>query len=189
MRLVMRKLIFISTTFAFFLVSCNNTSIKEKVVNNDEEQKEIMKQPIMNGIHSSLFKELERIIAYYRDSPVQESPFKHDIFIVYFSHSGIDCYVTIFQSPWYYQKFYTKTLSSYNLDGFSFLNGNMVAFYNIQDKCNKDLVDITKLKKEKPDGFPDENSDIAIHTIYESWGKKYKIHSNDSLELVYSGII
>ena len=185
----MNKLIFILISFASVLVSCKNNSVKEKEVKN-KKTKEMISEDKMTVIYPTLLEELEDVIT-YRDSIDMGSSIIGNVYIVFFSESKGDCYVTIFQSLCYYQSFYPQTLShpSYNLEGYTLLNGKMIAFYNPESNCNKGLVDITKLKKGKPKDFPGENSDIAVHTNYDPWGKKYKIHSKDSLELVYSGYL
>ncbi|PIF02227.1 MAG: hypothetical protein CR996_01215 [Draconibacterium sp.] len=42
----------------------------------------------------------------------------------------------------------------------------MLAFYNIASECNKNLVDVAKLKKGNLKGSSDENSDIVVHINY-----------------------
>jgi hypothetical protein len=46
------------------------------------------------------------------------------------------------------------------------------------------LIDTTLLLKECPAGFPDENSDEALYTQFDPYGKIYKVHNCDSLELI-----
>lgn len=62
-----------------------------------------------------------------------------------------------------------------------------------ESKCAELLIDksklITDLPKsyyEDPNGFADENSEFADY-FYEPAGKRFKIHSADSLEVVFDG--
>ena len=184
----MKKVIFLSFIMVSLFIGCNNTSSDNKKANSKEN--EMTKANKTDAVCPVLLKELESLIA-YNDSVDKGSTISGDVYIVYFSRKETDCYVTIYQSLCYYQSFYPQTLSSprYNIGGFILLKNKMVAFYNLTSECNKGLVDINKLEKGKPKGFPDENSDVAIHTTYDPWGKKYKIHSKDSLELVFSGYL
>lgn len=182
----MKKVIFLSFILVCLFLGCNNTSSDNKKANSKENK--MSKAAKKDAVCSVLTRELESLIA-NNDSIDKGSAISGNVYIVFFFSKETDCYVTIYQSLCYYQSFYPKTLSSpsYDMEGFILLKNKMVAFYNLASGCNKGLVDITKLEKGSPKDFPDESSDLAIHTTYDPWGKKYKIHSRDSLELVYSG--
>ncbi len=109
----------------------------------------------------------------------KEDEYNINIYIVFFSEKVDGCYITMSTAHFY---------DSHHLVGYIIINDKMIAFYKPESECNKGLVDITKLKKGKPDGFIDENSEWA-NDIYEPNGRKYKVHSKDSLELVYSGYL
>lgn len=53
-----------------------------------------------------------------------------------------------------------------------------------ESECNNGLIDTTLLIKNTPVDFPNEEQ---ICTSYDGSGRKYKIHSPDSLELVFEG--
>ena len=62
-----------------------------------------------------------------------------------------------------------------------------------ESKCAAFLIDKSKLitdppksYREGPGGFGDENSEFADY-FYEPVGKRFRIHSADSLELVFDG--
>jgi hypothetical protein len=184
----MKKIIYISFFLISFFASCVNETINKGKTDNNTKQKEILKNDKTDAMCPTLLKEIENFIT-YNDSVDRGGSISEDVYIVYLYRKKTVCYVTILQSLCYYQSLYPQSISgsSCNIDGFVLLNNKMIAFYNLKNDCNKGLVDITKLKKGKPKDFPDENSDIARYTTYDPIGKKYKIHSKDSLELVYFG--
>ena len=72
------------------------------------------------------------------------------------------------------------------------MKNKMLAFYGLKTQCKKNdcykgLVDTTKLQNEYPNKFP-EFSDIP-ESEFEPIGKVFKIHSRDSLKLVYFGAL
>lgn len=96
--------------------------------------------------------------------------------------------------------------------GYQIINEKMVAYYynyiqesmsyydfistlDTKDKdellnengCMDALIDKSKLKTDRPQSFLDENSEFAMYTDYEPIGRRYIIHSADSLELVFEG--
>ena len=183
----MKKVVLLLFIFFGVFIACNSTSSDNKKVNNKEE---MIRANKAEAVCPVLLKELENIIA-YKDSIDKGSTITGNVYLVYFSQDETDCYVTIYQSLCYYQSFYPQTLSSpsHSIEGYILLKNKMVAFYNLKSKCNNRLVDITKIEKGNPKDFPDEKSDVAIHASYDPWGKKYKIHSKENLELVYSGFL
>ena len=56
-----------------------------------------------------------------------------------------------------------------------------------ENGCMDALIDKSKLKTDRPQSFLDENSEFAMYTDYDPVGRRYIIHSPDSLELVFEG--
>lgn len=94
--------------------------------------------------------------------------------------------------------------------GFYLIDDKLIVYYGTDVTCgaimegridpfinreNKDgcivscLIDTTLLLKECPAGFPDENSDEALYTLFDPYGKIFKVHNCDSLELIYEGCL
>ncbi len=162
--------------FLCLLISCNNKPSKKN--ENHYKIKQVhMENNETNAISPVLLNELTQFII-YKDSITKNSLIKTDIYVIHFEKMEDGCFVLIGPTIYYHNK---------KLKGYIIHKDKMIVFYNPKSECNCGLVDITKLEKGKPKNFPDENSDIAIHTTYEPSGNKYKIHSEDSLELVYSG--
>ena len=175
----MKKIIYILLVLVYCVASCKNTpTMSDKKTKQEEVSLDMSTDSIKtNAISPVLFKELEKLIS-HNDSVSTNEELKTNIYIIYFSTEGNTCFLTMSTAH-----FYDNTY----LSGYVQIDDKMIAFYNPESICNKGLIDITKLEKESPKNFPDENSDIAIHTIYDPWGMKYIIHSKDSLELIYSG--
>lgn len=118
-------------------------------------------------------------------------------------NDGSNCYV--FMST---NMFYLSSL----LIGYQIVDNKMIAYYfnisndtvsfyellsqqNTKDfnnllyesDCFDGLIDKNKLNTNFPKSFPDENSDFATGWNYDPVGRKYIIHSPDSLELVFEG--
>lgn len=155
----------------------NSSSQQQKDDLSSKKHESELTMTELEGLSPTLLDELNKFIA-KQDTLKNENHFDAKIIVVHFSKKDNDCYVSIGTSHFY---------NSQNLEGFLIIGDKMIAFYNPQSECNKGLVNVSKLKAGMPNDFPDENSDIAIHTTYDPWGKKYKIHSQDSLELLYSG--
>ena len=56
-----------------------------------------------------------------------------------------------------------------------------------ENGCLDAMIDKSKLRIDRPKDFLDENSEFSINTYYEPIGRRYIIHSPDSLELVFEG--
>lgn len=72
------------------------------------------------------------------------------------------------------------------------MEGRIDPFINRENKVGcivSCLIDTTLLLKECPAGFPDENSDEALYTLFDPYGKIFKVHNCDSLELIYEGCL
>ncbi len=172
----MKRLVYIILIFSYLFIGCKNkTSDKRKMVINTN-QKEIVKDNKTSAICPVLLNELESLIA-YNDSINNKDEFNINIYMVFFSKKVDGCYITITTVHFY---------DSNHLVGYTMIDNKMIVFYNPESECNKGLVDINKLEKGKPGSFIDENSEQA-NDIYEPNGRRYKIYSKDSLELVYSG--
>lgn len=85
----------------------------------------------------------------------------------------------------YYFNIFNDTISFYEL----LSQQNTKDFNNLlyESDCSDGLIDKNKLKTDHPKSFPDENSDFATGWNYEPRGRKYKVLSSDSLELVFEG--
>ncbi|MFP4664304.1 MAG: hypothetical protein ACLFM1_07735 [Bacteroidales bacterium] len=171
----MNKTIYVLSVVVFVFISCNNNDTS----NNNEKKVEQIVVKNNNVISPVLLNELNQLID-YRDSLKKKSSIKTDIYVVHFYKSEEGCFVLIGPSIYY---------RSEEIKGYTVVKDKLIVIYNTESGCSKGLVDTNKLEKGKPKDFPDENSDIAIHTNYDPWGKKFKIHSKDSLELVYSGYL
>ena len=118
-------------------------------------------------------------------------------------NDGNNCYVFMSTNMYYFSPL---------LNGYQIVDNKMVAYYlnisndtiskykllsqqNAEDfsnllyesDCSHSLIDNSKLNTGFPKSFPDENSDFATGWFYEPRGRKYLIHSPDSLELVFEG--
>jgi len=173
----MKKVIYISFVFACLFIGCDNATSDKKAESNTKVNK-MTKIDKNDALAPVLSKELKSLIA-YNDSVSKKNVFKTNIYIVYFSKKENACYLIMSTAHFY---------DSSNLSGYTLLNDKMIALYNPENECNYGLIDTAKLKKGRPEGFSDENSKEA-ETIYEPYGRKYKIHNKDVLELVYSGAI
>ena len=72
------------------------------------------------------------------------------------------------------------------------MEGRIDPFINRKNKveCNIScLIDTTLLLKKCPAGFPDENSEEALYTLFDPYGRIFKVHNCDSLELIYEGCL
>ena len=85
----------------------------------------------------------------------------------------------------YYFNIFNDTISFYEL----LSQQDTKDFNNLlyESDCSNGLIDKNKLKTDYPMSFPDEHSDFATGWNYEPRGKKYKVLSSDSLELVFEG--
>lgn len=124
------------------------------------------------------------------------------VFQVCFYQVKDENFVELYYAPWYLEKkefplvprrikgkkVYPK-YSIYPLDGYITYKKILFAFYNlsIQGEAST-LVDSTKIKKNKPVGFQ-TLEDAGTDVTYDGWGKIFKIHSKNSLELVFNGMM
>lgn len=123
------------------------------------------------------------------------------IYDLWFAKTDGDCCIAINKTICYNSKL---------AEGFYLIDDKLIVYYGTDVTCgaimegridpfinreNKDgcivscLIDTTLLLKECPAGFPDENSDEALYTLFDPYGKIFKVHNCDSLELIYEGCL
>lgn len=123
------------------------------------------------------------------------------IYDLWFAKTDGDCCIAINKTICYDSKL---------AEGFYLIDDKLIVYYGTDVTCgaimegridpfinreNKDgcivscLIDTTLLLKECPTGFPDENSDEALYTQFDPYGKIFKVHNCDSLELIYTGFL
>lgn len=123
------------------------------------------------------------------------------IYDLWFAKTDGDCCIAINKTICYNSKL---------AEGFYLIDDKPIVYYGTEVTCgaimegridpfinreNKDgcivscLIDTTLLLKECPAGFPDENSDEALYTLFDPYGKIFKVHNCDSLELIYEGCL
>lgn len=123
------------------------------------------------------------------------------IYDLWFVKTDGDCCIAINKTICYDSKlakgFYIiddKLIVYYGTDGTcgAIMEGRIDSFINRENKVGcivSCLIDTTLLLKECPAGFPDENSDEALYTQFDPYGKIYKVHNCDSLVLIYEGFL
>ena len=191
----MKHAIYILFIF-ILLLSCQISTDKEKSSNI---AKKMIKENKTEAVCPALFIKLKSFVA-YTNITKKEHTSECDVYLVEFYKDGTDCYVKISQSLWYYDSCFCKqsfspdslNFKTTNIDGYILMKNKMLAFYGLKTQCKKNdcykgLVDTTKLQNEYPNKFP-EFSDIP-KTIFDPIGEIFKIHSRDSLELVYFGAL
>jgi PII-like signaling protein len=177
------KRIFVFTIIAipiFIIIGCKNKD--ERITDMHDDIKNLSSSHQitlydMKGLSQTFWKEL-KIFIHEQDSLVGENYSEYNIVVVFFSETEGACFVTIATEIYY---------DSNHLQGYQEIDDKLIAFYNPDNVCNKGIVDSSKLRTGVPQDFPNENSPFAIHTTYDPSGKRFKIHSKDNLELVFSG--
>ena len=173
--------------YAFFIISimlmsCNgnknktvNTLVNTDKISNKESDEQKVRSELLEIINPILFEELDN---FTRNMEVSyELSDDINIVSVFFGQEKDGCCAFILTSHVY---------DSGELSGYIILNEKMVAFYNLEDECNCNLVDATKLKTDKTDKYPDEYS--RLNMKYDPSGKIFKINKEDNkLELIYEG--
>jgi len=185
--------------FAVF-VSCNNRQeVNNMTIIDDCDVENNGIQYINNGLSKIMIEIINEMIAFYDSVDTGW----YNILDIYLSKKKNDCYIAISAGQCYdpWLKYYI------------IMDDKLIAIYKIADECNYDFFDTTKLNKfygtplelildttmnhsvrikkleeleknmTKIEGFPDEPPFASYHPI----GRQYKIHSKDSLELVYTG--
>ncbi|MDH5415245.1 MAG: hypothetical protein OEW87_14000 [Flavobacteriaceae bacterium] len=160
----------------FLCLSCSDVSQKnEKRVSipSTVPQVDEIKDIAEIALSQNLYQELNNFVAIYDSLNFQDSV----IAISFYEEEKGDCILLFASQPFYDRR---------HCDGYFLLNNKMIAFYEISSTCNVGLVKEEELKTEEIFDFPNEN---IRHTFdsYDPWGRKYRVHSNDSIELVFSG--
>ena len=182
----MRHLKFFIYTFCVIttmLTSCNSnkskpsdTTVITSEISDKESDEQKNKMKLLAIIHPALFDELDKFTLNL-DVHSENAGFNINIIYVFFGQKKEGCCAFISTNHFYDSK---------NISGYIILNEKMVAFYNLEDECNYNLVNATKLITDKTDKYPDENSRPKIN--YDPVGKIFKINKEGKkLELIYSG--
>ena len=177
--------IYVFCTITILLMSCNgNVNVNKPVntadiiaeISSKESDEQKVKSELLEIIHPALFKELDDFTRNMKLYPEEHGNGINIVFASFEQRTGECC---AFIVPHHYYR-------NENLSGYIILNEIMVAFYSLEDECNCNLVDATKLKKDKTDKYPNEYSRPQI--TYDPSGKIFKINKEDkSLELIFSG--
>lgn len=106
-----------------------------------------------------------------------------------FKKKGDDCFLKIYDLPDYYSNilkgyvhYKNWIIILYNSD---YKLGSEYFIYNYE--CCDGLLDTTKLVKSKPSDKYRDAYTKGPERLYDPIGRVYKIHSKDSLELVFEG--
>ena len=123
------------------------------------------------------------------------------IYDLWFAKTNGDCCFAISKTICYH---------SQAAEGFYLINDKLIVYYGTDVTCGaimegridpfinqghkvecfvSCLIVTTLLLKECPADFPDENSDEALYTLFDPYGRIFKIHNCDSLELIYEGCL
>lgn len=189
-----RELIISELLLIMFLFGCNNNQIEENQTtiyqdNNESitEEKSPFCQKVIDAIQECIYDSTERM--------------QSAIYSIWFAKTDGDCCFAIDKAICYDTKlaegFYLiddKLIVYYgtNVTCGAIMEGRIDPFINRENKVKCDiscLIDTILLLKECPAGFPDENSDEALYTQVDPYGKIFKVHSCDSLELIYYGFL
>jgi hypothetical protein len=107
-----------------------------------------------------LEEKIELIIDSYQEevSDSSKNLFDPPIYEVSFSERGDECFLTI-NTNYFYRT---------DLDGFTFLKNKLVAFYNVDSRCNQNLIEISTKQDDKVlDDFQDEEE--AFDNYSPAW--------------------
>ena len=198
----MKNRIIISSALLLLLLMCCQSNNKENTLGITKDNQ---------GLDSTLTASSEKDTSAF--CPILLNAIKsfiHDysddldcVVSIEIDNDGSNCYVFMSTNMYYF---------SHLLNGYQIVDDKMIAYYlnisndtisyfelssqqNTEDisnllyesDCSEGLIDKNKLNTDFPKSFPDENSDFATGWFYEPRGRKYIIHSPDSLELVFEG--
>ncbi|MBZ9730553.1 hypothetical protein LB467_12735 [Salegentibacter sp. JZCK2] len=107
-----------------------------------------------------LEEKIQLIIDSYQEevSDSSKNLFDPPIYEVSFSERGGQCFLTVNTSYFY------RT----DLDGFTFIKNKLVAFYNVDSRCNENLIEISTKKDDKVlDDF--QNEEEAFDNYSPAW--------------------
>lgn len=179
------KIIIALFLITIFHYSCNNRNDKFK--NDIAISSKITDYNNSNIIISkSLLKALDDLLI-ISDTNNAET----NIIYLIFKKEKNECYLSIFK---------TYAYMSYYLKGYINYKNNIIVLYNSDYKIGSDyfiydydcctgLIDTTKLIRDiPPKDYQNENSEKG-QILHDPIGRKYKIQSKDSLELVYEGYL
>ena len=168
---------YILIIFLFTLLNTTCTNNQKSEITNNKNQYSSKHKDTVSTLSHILHKELRDFILYEdRMFKKDESYGKWNIYIVNFFSKDGDCFVRFFSSLYY---------SVEDFSGYIIIENKMVAFYGTEKKCNCGLVNTSILQHSIINDYPSDSDGIL--TPFEPKGKTFKIHSKDSLELVYSG--
>ncbi|MDH6342442.1 hypothetical protein M2480_001064 [Parabacteroides sp. PFB2-12] len=189
---------FIGLVLISTVVSCKkNTSSKPEKITEIEAVTHA--DEMEDSLSPALYSAIKSTICLY-DSVYHNKRFYSfgkeyaNIIKVVFTKREDDCYVTIIDCLYY---------QTYLLNGYILYQKYMIVFdeydpvehelyikaSGYDNACNCNLVNIEKLRRDTPpQEFHDENSEF-VNYDFDGIGRRYKIHSRDSLELVFEGFI
>lgn len=161
------------------IVGCNKTKDTpiiieeiEEIIDENAEAREI--------ITPYLFEKLEEFtkeINIKNEIQSKKNKLESRVVLVFFEQDADECFLYILKSNIYISRY---------IKGYTILNGLMIEFSSLIEGCNIGFIDESKMRKGLPTDYPDEFSKEANYD-YSHYGKKYKVHSRDSLEVVSTG--
>ena len=195
------KLIIYLNILVTLMICCNSNNNKMKQASPDG-----------NGCHDNMIASLSQedtcafcpMLLYAIKSFINDYSDDIDrVVSIEINNDGNCCFVFLSTNMFYYTQ---------QLYGYQIIDNKMVAYnYNIindslsyhhpisqlqlndkkeflsESDCSNNLINKSKLNTNYPMSFPNEYSDFATGWDYEPRGRKYIIHSPDSLELVFEG--
>ena len=177
------------------MCGCNNSQSQlNQAVNSIKQDSIVNENNSVSPFSESLMNEIQKCI--YDTNHLMQS----QIYDLWFAKTDGDCCFAISDANFYHSQvaegFYLigdKLVVYYGTDGTcsAILEGRIDPFINRENKVECDiarLIDTTLLLKECPAGYPDENSDEALYTTFDPYGKIFKVNG-DSLELIYCGCL
>ena len=195
----MRKIIQISV-MALLFVACDVTDRqniflgKEELNSNDTIKQQLLDKDTC-AFSPALLHEIMSFISESKDCEM--------IIPIRAERNGDKCHLFMTTEMYY---------NSHFLVGYQIIDGRMVACYNdyldertnhsdyfsryadvekhmlpIVNECLESLIDMSKLKRGYPTEYPNENTEGVMYWDYDPIGRRYIIHSPDSLELVFEG--
>ncbi len=177
------------------LCGCNNPQLQLNQKADGIEQDSIVNENnSVSPFSESLMNEIQKCIS--DTNHLMQSR----IYALWFAKTDGDCCFVISTTDCYFSEladgFYQvgdKLIVYHGSDCTcgAILEGRIDPFINRKNKIDCDiarLIDTTMLLKECPAGYPDENSDEALYTIFDPYGKIFKVNG-DSLEMIYCGCL
>ena len=177
------------------MCGCNNSQSQlNQAVNGIKQDFIVNENNSVSPFSESLMNEIQKCIS---DT---NHRMQSQIYDLWFAKTDGDCCIAINKTICYDSKlaegFYLiddKLIVYYGTDVTcgAILEGRIDPFINRENKVECDiarLIDTTLLLKECPAGYPDENSDEALYTTFDPYGKIFKVNG-DSLELIYCGCL